>query len=53
MRISNVGLIVKDLEKAKEFFMDTFGMEEHVYYEEDNGFKEYIQKFPEGRKLEI
>ena len=53
MRISNIGLFVKDLEGAKKFFEDYYGFEEHVEYHEDNGFKEYILKLPEGPKLEI
>lgn len=53
MRISNVGMFVKDLEGAKKFFMDYFGAVEHAVYEEDNGFKSYILKFDEGPKLEI
>ena len=53
MRISNVGMFVKDLEGAKKFFVDYFGAVEHAVYEEDNGFKSYILKFDEGPKLEI
>ena len=47
MRISIVGMFVKDLEGAKQFFMDYFGAQEHAVYEEDNGFKSYILKFDE------
>ena len=53
MRISIVGMFVKDLEGAKQFFMDYFGAQEHAVYEEDNGFKSYILKFDEGPKLEL
>ena len=53
MRISNVGMFVKDLEGAKKFFVDYFGAVEHAVYEEDNGFKSYILKFDEGPKLEL
>ena len=53
MRISIVGMFVKDLEGAKKFFMDYFGAQEHAVYEEDNGFKSYILKFDEGPKLEL
>ncbi|MCI9263971.1 MAG: glyoxalase [Oscillospiraceae bacterium] len=53
MRISIVGMFVKDLEGAKDFFMECFGAEIHNYYEEDNGFKSYILKFEEGPKLEL
>jgi lactoylglutathione lyase len=53
MRISIVGMFVKDLEGAKKFFMECFGAQEHAVYEEDNGFKSYILKFDEGPKLEL
>lgn len=53
MRISNVGLFVKDLEGAKNFFMEYFGAEVHFVYEEDNGYKSYIMKFDEGPKIEL
>lgn len=54
MRISIVGMFVKDLEKAKDFFVDYFGAEVHaVYNEEDTGFRSYILKFEEGPKLEL
>ena len=53
MRISNVGMFVKDLEGCKKFFEDYFGAETVTEYHEDNGFKEYILKVGEGPKLEI
>ena len=53
MRISNVGLMVKDLEKAKAFFEDYFGAAVHAEYEEDNGYKSYIMKFDENPKIEL
>lgn len=54
MRISIVGMFVKDLEKAKDFFVSYFGAEVHcVYNEEDKGFYSYILKFDEGPKLEL
>ena len=53
MRISNVGMFVKDLERAKDFFVEYFHATVHCQYQEDNGFKEYILKFDEGPKLEI
>lgn len=54
MRISNVGMLVKDLEGAKNFFMDYFGAEVHaVYNEEENGYYSYILKLDEGPKIEI
>lgn len=54
MKISNVGMYVKDLEKAKSFFEDCFGGTVHaVYNEEENGYYSYILKFDEGPKLEL
>lgn len=53
MKISIVGLFVKDLEGAKDFFLKYFNAEIHAYYEEDNGFRSYILKFEEGPKLEL
>lgn len=54
MRISIVGMFVKDLEKAKDFFVSYFGAQVHaVYNEEQNGFYSYILKFDEGPKLEL
>lgn len=54
MRISNVGMYVKDLEAARKFFEDYFGARVSSEYSEDNGFKEYIMIIGEERpKLEI
>ena len=53
MRISNVGLMVKDLEKARAFFEDYFGATVHAEYEEDNGYTSYIMKFDENPKIEL
>ena len=41
MRISNVGLFVKDLEGARKFFEDFFGAQVHATYEEDDGYRFY------------
>mgnify|MGYP003364506329 CR=1 FL=1 len=49
MRISNVGLFVKDLEGARKFFEDFFGAQVHATYEEDDGYKSYIMKFDEKK----
>ena len=35
MRISNVGMYVKNLEAAKDFFCDCFGAEVHAVYNEE------------------
>ena len=54
MKISNVGIFVKDLEGAKNFFMDYFGAEVHaVYNEEENQYYSYIMKMGDGAKLEL
>ena len=53
MRISNVGLMVKDLEGARKFFEDYFGATVHAEYSEDNGYKSYIMKFDENPKIEL
>lgn len=53
MKISNVGLFVRDLEACRRFFEEYFGAEEAMEYHEDNGFKEYILKIGDGPKLEI
>ena len=53
MRISNIGLMVKDLEGARKFFEDFFGMVVHAEYSEDNGYKSYIMKTDENPKLEL
>lgn len=54
MRISNVGMYVKNLEAAKDFFCGCFGAEVHaVYNEEENCYYSYILKFEEGAKLEL
>jgi len=54
MRISNVGMYVRDLEKAKAFFEDYFGAEvATVYNEEENHYYSYIMKLGDGPKLEI
>jgi len=53
MRISNVGLMVKDLEGARKFFEDFFGAVVHAEYSEDNGYRSYIMKFDENPKIEL
>ena len=54
MQISNVGIFVKDLEGAKNFFINYFGAEVHaVYNEEENRYYSYIMKMGEGAKLEL
>ncbi len=53
MRISNMGLMVKDLEGARKFFEDYFGATLHDEYSEDNGYHSYIMKFDENPKLEL
>ena len=54
MKISNVGIFVKDLEGANHFFINYFGAEVHaVYNEEENRYYSYIMKMGEGAKLEL
>ena len=53
MRISNVGLMVKDLEAARVFFEEFFGATVHAQYSEDNGYRSYIMKFDENPKIEL
>lgn len=53
MRISNVGLMVNDLEAARNFFEDYFGAIIQDEYSEDNGYKSYIMRFDENPKLEL
>ena len=54
MKIGNVGMFVKDLEAAKDFFVSYFGAEVYaVYNEEENGYYSYILKMGEGAKLEL
>lgn len=54
MKISNVGIFVKDLEGTKNFFMNYFGAEVHaVYNEEENNYYSYIMKMGDGAKLEL
>ncbi len=54
MKISNVGMFVKDLEGAKNFFINYFGAEVHaVYNEEENHYYSYIMKVGDGAKLEL
>ena len=54
MRISNIGMYVKDLEGAKKFFEDYFGAKVHaIYNEEENNYYSYIMKFDEGPKIEL
>ena len=54
MRIGNVGIFVKDLEGAKDFFVDYFGAELYATYnEEENNYYSYILKMGDGAKLEL
>ena len=54
MKIGNVGIFVKDLEGAKNFFTDYFGAEVYATYnEEENNYYSYIMKLGDGAKLEL
>ena len=52
MKINNVGIFVKDLEGAKNFFMDYFGAVVHaVCNEEENHYYSYIMKISDGAEV--
>ena len=57
MKINKVGIFVKDLEGAKNFFINYFGAKVHaVYNEEENHYYSYIMKISDGAdvaKLEL
>lgn len=54
MFIGNVGMFVRDLEGAKNFFADYFDAKVvAVYNEEENGYYSYIMQIGDGPMLEI
>lgn len=54
MRISNVGMYVRDLEGARRFFEEYFGAAvAAVYNEPEKKYYSYIMKLDEGPKIEI
>ena len=54
MRIEHAAMYVKDLEKAKEFFIMYFGAVPNEGYNNKNtDFRSYFLSFDEGARLEI
>ena len=54
MKIEHVALYVKDLEKAKEFFIRYFnGTANAIYHNKKNGFQSYFITFDDGARMEI
>ena len=54
MRIEHVAMYVKDLEKAKEFFIKYFGaVPNEGYHNKNTDFRSYFLSFDEGARLEI
>lgn len=55
MYLNNVGIFVKDLEGARQFFTDYFGAKVFKEYNEpENNYYSYIMEFDEGgAKLEL
>ncbi|MCQ2432359.1 MAG: VOC family protein [Clostridia bacterium] len=54
MRIANIGILVKDLEGAKNFFHDYFGAEVlKTWNEPENGYYSYIMTVGNGAWLEL
>lgn len=54
MKIEHAAPYVKDLEKAREFFVKYFGgTANEIYRNEKNGFSSYFINFDGGARLEI
>lgn len=54
MKIEHVALYVKDLEKAKEFFIRYFnGTANAIYHNKEKGFQSYFITFDDGARMEI
>ena len=54
MRIEHIALYVKDLEKAKEFFVRYFGaVPNEGYHNRTTDFRSYFLTFDDGARLEI
>ena len=54
MRIEHAAMYVKDLEKAKEFFIKYFGaVLNEGYHNKNTDFRSYFLSFDEGARLEI
>lgn len=54
MHIEHIAMYVKDLEKAKDFFMKYFNaISNEKYHNEKTGFCSYFLSFDDGARLEI
>ena len=54
MRIEHNAMYVKDLEKAKDFFIKYFGaVPNEGYHNKNTDFRSYFLSFDEGARLEI
>lgn len=54
MYIEHIAMYVKDLEKAKDFFVKYFRCTSNDgYYNNSTGFRSYFLSFDEGARLEI
>ncbi len=54
MKIEHIAMYVKDLEKAREFFVKYFNAKyNNIYINKQTGFKSYFLSFDNGARLEI
>lgn len=54
MRIEHIAVYVKDLDKAREFYIKYFGaLSNEMYHNSKTGFKSYFLSFESGARLEI
>lgn len=54
MKIEHIAMYVKDLEKAKEFFVRYFGaVSNEGYHNKTTDFRSYFLTFEDGARLEI
>ncbi|MGN0412867.1 MAG: VOC family protein [Lachnospiraceae bacterium] len=54
MKVEHVAMYVKDLEKAREFFVKYFGAVSNAgYHNERTGFRSYFLELDEGARIEI
>ncbi len=54
MRIEHIAMYVKDLEKARDFFVKYFGAVSNAgYHNQTTDFRSYFLSFEDGARLEI
>ncbi len=54
MRIEHIAMYVKDLEKARDFFVKYFGaVSNEGYHNQTTDFRSYFLSFQDGARLEI